>query len=295
VSNNVVLLWHLEDKGRVKTKSGGAFIVEPLLYGENTTSASYSGYDPLSLTPQEGISAAQFDWKQHNVSIAISGEEEKKNNGAEAILDLLEAKVKQAEITAANDFNVMFHSSATPGNSGKDFTGIGVLIGDEASSVTTVGGINCTTAGNEFWRSYVSRSVEALSIEDVGRAFIRASKGTEKPDFGLTTSDLWLSFEAQLQPHQRMTDPKMANVGFTNIAYHGARVTYDDDVAAGDFTWLNTNYVYLVKHSQAWLTHTPFDRPSGIDATYAHILSMGQLVVVNRQLGGSRLEDSTAS
>jgi len=57
------LTYFLMDKGRIRMVDGGTKIVEPLIYGTNSTVASYSGYDTLSLTAQEGISAAEYDWK----------------------------------------------------------------------------------------------------------------------------------------------------------------------------------------------------------------------------------------
>ena len=58
------LTYWLMDKGRIRMVNGGTKIVEPLIYGTNSTVGSYSGYDTISLTPQEGISAAEFEWKQ---------------------------------------------------------------------------------------------------------------------------------------------------------------------------------------------------------------------------------------
>ena len=71
---------HLMENGRLRMVDGGTQIIEPLIYGENSTVGVYSGYDTISLTPQSGISAAEFDWKQYAASIAISGIEEAKNN-----------------------------------------------------------------------------------------------------------------------------------------------------------------------------------------------------------------------
>lgn len=294
VSSHVALWWWLKQAGQTDKVSGGESIVIPLMYGQNTTSGTFSGYDPLSLTPQEGLTAARFEWKNHNVTVAISGEEERKNSGPEAIIKLWGAKTKQAEITAAEDFNDMFVSKTSPGNSGKDFTGIGVLIGDESSSVTTVGGISAVD--NTFWRSYVDRnggSDKTLSLADIGTAFRRASRGPAKPKVGFTTDSLYGAFEQLLQPAQRFTDPKMAEVGFDNLVYQGARVTYDEDITAKDWNWLNSDYLKLVCHSDAWMTPTPVDKPSGIDARYSHIISMGELTISNRKLGGSRLENRT--
>ena len=124
------LTYTLMDKGRIRMLNGGTKIVEPLIYGKNSTVASYSGYDSLSLAPQEGISAAEYEWKQYAASIAISGIEEAKNNGEQEIINLLEAKIMQAEESMRESFNQMFFADGT-GNSGKDWNGLGNLVGKD--------------------------------------------------------------------------------------------------------------------------------------------------------------------
>ena len=103
------LTYHLMDKGRIRLLNGGTKIVEPLIYGENSTVKPYSGYDLIDLTPQQGISAAEFEWKQYAASIAISGIEEAKNNGEQEVINLLEAKIMQAEESMREGFNRMFY------------------------------------------------------------------------------------------------------------------------------------------------------------------------------------------
>ena len=137
---------HLMENGRMRMLDGGTKIVEPLIYGTNSTVGSYSGYDTISLTAQEGISAAEYDWKQYAASIAISGIEEAKNNGEAAIINLLEAKIMQAEESMREGFNTMFFADGT-GNSGKDWNGLANLV----DSTGTVGGIDSTATGNGFW------------------------------------------------------------------------------------------------------------------------------------------------
>src|SRR3954470_18911550 len=68
---------------------GGQVVLEPVLFGRNSTAGSYSGYDTLSATPQEGISAAQFAWKQNYAGIIISGlEDDIVNVGETAVIKL---------------------------------------------------------------------------------------------------------------------------------------------------------------------------------------------------------------
>jgi hypothetical protein len=143
------LTFKLMEKGRIRMLNGGTKIVEPLIYGQNDTVGSYSGFDTIALTPQTGISAAEYEWKQYAASISMSGIEEAKNNGEQEIINLLEAKIMQAEESLREGFNQMFFADGT-GNGGKDWNGLANLV--EATG--SVGGIDPADSGNSFWASY---------------------------------------------------------------------------------------------------------------------------------------------
>ena len=282
------LTFFLTDKGRIRMVDGGTKIVEPLIYGQNSTVASYSGYDTLSLTAQEGISAAEFEWKQYAASIAISGIEEAKNNGEQAIINLLEAKIMQAEESMKEGFNQMFFGNGT-GNSGKNWNGLGNLV----SSVGTVGGINRATSGNEFWRSYVNPNSGALTLAKMATAYNSVSVGNDHPDMVLTTQTLFEKYESLLQPQLRYTDTKTADAGFQNLLFKAAPVAYDVHCPAGYMYFLNSKYLTLVGHSGKWFSNTDFVRPENMDARYALIMCYGNLTVRNAAKQGV-ITDATA-
>ena len=275
------LTYFLTDKGRIRMIDGGTKIVEPLIYGQNSTVASYAGYDTIGLTAQTGITAAEFDWKQYAASIAISGIEEAKNNGDAAVLNLLEAKVMQAEESLREGFNTMFFGDGT-GNSGKDWNGLGNLV--EASG--TVGGINRATGGNEYWRSYEENTSTALTLAQMATAYNTVSVGNDHPDMVLTTQTLFEKYEALLQPQLRYTDTKTADAGFQNLLFKAAPVVYDVGCTAGVMYFLNSKYLTLVGHSGKWFSQTEFVRPENLDAKYALIMCYGNLTVRNAKKQG---------
>ena len=265
------LTYFLMDKGRIRMLNGGTKIVEPLIYGKNNTVGSYS-----SLTPQEGISAAEYEWKQYAASIAISGIEEAKNNGEQEIINLLEAKIMQAEESMREGFNQMFFADGT-GNGGKNWNGLGNLV--EASG--TVGGINRATAGNEFWRSYEENTAGALTLAQMSTAYNSVSVGNDHPDMVLTTQTLFEKYEALLQPQLRYTDTKTADAGFQNLLFKAAPVVYDVHCTAGIVYFLNSKYLTLVGHSGKWFAQTEFVKPEDVDARYALIMCYGNLTCRN--------------
>jgi hypothetical protein len=275
------LTYFLQDKGRIRMLNGGTKIVEPLIYGTNSTVASYSGYDSLSLTPQSGITAAEYDWKQYAASISISGIEEAKNNGEQEIINLLEAKIMQAEESMREGFNQMFFSDGT-GNSGKDWNGLGNIV--EASG--TVGGINRATSGNEYWRSYEENTATALTLAQMATAYNTVSVGNDHPDMILTTQTLFEKYEALLVPQLRFTDTKTADAGFQNLLYKAAPVAYDVHCPAGVMFFLNSKYLTLVGHSGKWFAQTQFVSPEDVDARYALILCYGNLTCRNAKKQG---------
>jgi hypothetical protein len=279
VFNARPLTYFLMDKGRVRMLNGGTNIVEPLIYGENSTVSSYSGYDAVSLTPQSGITAAEFDWKQYAASIAISGIEEAKNNGEQAMVNLLEAKIMQAEESMKEGFNAMFFGDGT-GNSGKNWNGLGNLV----ESGNSVGGIDGAT--ETWWNSYEENTAGALTLAQMTTAYNTVSVGNDHPDMVLGTQTLFEKYESLLQPQLRYTDTKTADAGFQNLLFKAAPVAYDVDCPSGNMFFLNSKYLTLVGHSDKWFEVTPFVRPEEKDARFSLVMCYGNLTVRNRKKQG---------
>lgn len=284
------LTYWLSSRDRIRMETGGTKIVEQLIYGQNSTVAAYEQWDTIALTPQEGISAAEYDWKQYGASIAISGIEEAKNNGEHAIINLLEAKIMQAEESMREGFNQMFFGAAA---GAKDWNGLGNIV----SATDTLGGIDPTVVGNEFWQSYVDDNGgvdKGLTLLDMATAYNTASVGNDHPDMILGTQTLYEKYESLLQPSLRYTDTKTADAGFQNLLFKAAPVMFDVHAPAKTMYFLNSKYLKLVGHSDKWFAQTDFVRPENQDARFSLILSYGNLVCSNRKKQG-KLENRTAA
>jgi hypothetical protein len=102
MSRNNAALLRLSRRGNVKTFSGGRTIVQELNYADNQTYQWYSGYQSLNIAPSQVFSAAEYPIRQAAVAVSISGLEELQNSGEEAIIDLLESRIMNAEDTFMN-------------------------------------------------------------------------------------------------------------------------------------------------------------------------------------------------
>ena len=286
IFKDLVLLNHMNSKGRVQMEEGGTSIVEPLMYAVNGTASSYSGYDAIDLTPQDGISAANYQWKQMAASIAISGIEEAQNRGTEAIIKLLNAKIMQAEMSVKSDLNSMLYGDGT-GNGGKDFNGLGNIV---ATVNNTVGGIDASA--NTWWNPYQDVSAATLSLQDMGKVYNNASKGNDVPDIIVTNEDLFSKYESLLTQNVRYQDVAKANAGFQNLMFKQTPVVFDlalaADTTAAPMYFLNTKYLKLVGMNGHWFNTTDFQSGTvaGIDARYALVLAFGELTCSNRSRQG---------
>jgi hypothetical protein len=261
-------------KGRMRMEDGGTKIVEPLIYASNDTVAAYSDYDTIALTPQEGISAAEFEWRQLAGSIAISGIEEAKNNGESAVLKLLDAKVMQLEESMKDKFTSMFFAASVATG---EWNSLNTLV----DATGTVGNINGAT--DTWWASYEENTATALTLPQMTVAYNTIANGNDVPDGVFTTQTLYEKYESLLSPQLRYTDTKMADVGFQNLMFKTAPVTFDKSATAGCMYFLNSKYIQLVGHSDKWFHQTPFQSPENMDARYALILCYGNLTIRNRK------------
>jgi hypothetical protein len=285
------LTYWLQRKDRIRKRSGGAKLIEPLIYATNSTAGSYAGYDTLDTTPQAGLTAAEYDWGQYAATVAIAGIEEAKNNGDQAVLDLLEAKIMQAEETITENFDVMFFADGS-GNSNKDWWGLGAIVEASNPSRGNYGNIDRSTYS--YWRAYEENTAAVLSLPYMATAYNTTSVGNDHPDFIITTQTLFEKYEALLQPQLRFSDTKTVDGGFQNFLYKDAPVMFDTNTTSGVVYFLNSKHLKLVGHSDVWFKNTPFTTPHDEDARYAKILCYGQLVANNcKKLG--KLTAKTAS
>lgn len=283
------LVDRLKRKDRIRMVGGGVKIVEPLLHAMNSTAKPYSGWDVLDITPQEGISAAEYPWRQFAVSVAINGLEEAINSGEQAFINLLETKLNQAEMTAVEVMNEMFHGDGV--NFGgvtnaKTWNGLANLI----SATTTVGNINPATSGNEFWKSVVIAADEDgggadTSVRDSSQwatAYYTASRGADVPTFGLTTQTLFQDYEESLVAQLRFTSNDEADARFKNLLFKSIPLYFDVYCETGTTYFLNEKYISLVGHSDRWMKNTQFRETPDVDGRWAQIISYGNLTVRNR-------------
>lgn len=278
----------INTRGQMKVVDGGESIVVPLLYEKNSTAKSYSKYGLIDTTPQEGITAARYTWKQVAATITISGLEVRQNSGGERVIDLLQAKAMQAEMSIKEAINRMFASNGS--DSSLDLSGLQAI----CSTSVIYGGIN-PAAPNAWWQAKVNSaggSFAAGGVDAMRTKYNDVTRGSDKCDFIITDQATFERYEKVLQPQERFNDTDLADAGFDNLLFKGAPVAFDTyigDLSAGNMYFLNSKYLNLFVHKDANFATTDFVTPQDQDAKTAKILFMGELTCSNRRFQGAIL------
>lgn len=255
VTKNNALLSRLNQRGNVKTISGGNVILEELSFAENGNAGFYSGYDLLPVAAQDVISAAEFNIKQLAVPVVMSGLEMLQNSGKEAFIDLMEARLNVAEATMANKLADAIYSDGT-GSGGKEVTGLDAAV-PSANTSGTYGGIDRATW--TFWQSQLyDFSTEVVTAGPttiqaaMNKLWASCTRGNDRPDLIVFDTVYWGYYMASLQAIQRFTSPDSANLGFPSIKFMDADVVLDGGIGgycpASTGFFLNTKYLKWRPH-----------------------------------------------
>lgn len=295
VTTNNALLMRLKEKGNVKPVSGGSTIRQELEYAENSTFLYYSGYETLNISPSDVMTAAEFSFKQAAVAVTISGLEQLQNSGKEAIIDLLESRVKNAERTMTNNIADGCYSDGT-GSGGKQIGGLQLIVSDDPST-GSVGGINRATWS--FWRNIAfdattdgSAAATAANIQSyMNRVYVQIVRNTDRPDLIVADNAYWRLYLESLQSIQRITSDKMAQAGFMSLKYMDADVVLDGGVGAAcpanHMYFLNTNYIHFRPHKDRNMVPLGADRyATNQDAIVKLIAFAGNMTLSNGSLQG---------
>lgn len=296
-TKNNGLLTRLSKKGKIKPVSGGRTIVQELEYAENATYKRYSGYDILNISPSDVFTGAEYNYAQAAVAVSISGLEQLQNNGENAIIDLLESRIANAEKTMRNNISLDCYSNGTA-DGGKQIGGLQLLVADTPTS-GVVGGIDRSTTIGTFWRNNVFSSVTtggsaatSANIQSyMNRLYFQLVRGADKVDTIIADNNYYRLYLESLQAIQRIQSNDSAMIGFNSLQYMNADVILDGGFGGGSPTnhmyMLNTDYIYFRPHADRNFVPLSPDRYSvNQDAMVSLIGWAGNMTLSNGFLQG---------
>ena len=189
----------------------------------------------------------------------MNGLEMLHNSSKEAIIDLLDGRMKVAEARLTNRIDSDMYLDGT-GNGGKNITGLAAMAVTSASG--TYGGIDRSTWA--FWvNKYYSgvtnggATVSAANIQAYMTALsLQLVRNTDKADLIIADTNYYSLYVNSLQAIQRIASEETAGAGFASLKFYGGGTSADVVLGGGNGShatpnrmwFLNTNYLFLRPH-----------------------------------------------
>lgn len=265
-------------KKNYEKMDGGTKIIQPLLYASTSAAGRYSGADTLDTTPNDQITAAEFDWKQYYANITITRLDELKNAGKSQVVNLVKAKVQAADKTLSNLLGTDLFGDGTTANS---FPGFKAMC---AGSGTTYGGISKTSYS--WWRGQADSSTTAITMPVLRGMIGDITVDSDGPTVMVGTQDIYDDIYNLFQPQQRFQDSETVKAGFKNILVEGVPFIVDSHVASGYLFFLNENYLTMIAHKDEDFRFEPFIKPTNQNISTAKIYWTGSMVCSNCRMQG---------
>ena len=244
----------------------------------------YSGYEILDVAPTDPFKEAEFDWVDHNIPIAISGDELDKNTGKEAFHDLMAEKMAYAVDSAKKAVGKAIllgsgsaskqpdgiYNSGTPANSAIA----------EAPGAGTYGGIARGTAdaGSGDYTSWYANQYDdisgALTLKEMQKMISACEKAGARPTIIVTSHEGIGTFYNQASSSQRVDHDSVSEIGFKSWQFAGIPIVADK------YCFRDTESSYYFLHEPdlelrflngKFMKRTPWFTPKDQDAKVMHI------------------------
>ena len=283
-------LRRMKDRGNVQLY-GGSEIVEPIGLVENSTITNIAGFQTASTNYDNNVTACRVPWVSKWMSVAQPGDQLRKNNGADALVKLVNAKIEIAEASAANYMNAEFYGDASV-----DQGLFGLKLWIQSNGLGIAGGLDASTYSNwanqyqQFSSTVLTDTTGQVCRSDFNKLYVNLVFDMEKPDVCIATHDVYNVYEASIQQQMRYMDAKSADGGVESVMYKHMPVIFDANAnfaSNGELNYmLNTKHLYMFEHPQAHWKKEEARRPVNADAIVIPFLWMGNVIAKSRRSQG---------
>ena len=233
---------------KAQKKSGGTTIQQPVKYRHNSQGGFYAGLELLDTAQETTRTRATWEWKQFHKPIVIDNIERAQNMGDEGLVDLLTSEMEDAKSGMQDQLSTAFFGDGT-GSDGKAMDGILAAI-DDGTNVAMYGGIDRSVY--TWWQANYTNVAGALTLPVMATMYDSCEKGHTKPDFIVTTQDLWTDYEAllisQVRYMNKNGESNNMDGGAGKLSFRATPIEKDMYCPAGKMFFINMNsfkYMYL--------------------------------------------------
>src|SRR3990167_2092387 len=297
IKNNA-LMSEIKDKGgMLVVEDGGRVFNEPAIIGENGSAGGTRRGMPLNTDEQEGIDAFEYTPAIYAATTHIYKTDRAINAGSGRAVSLLKGKTLQTDMSVRNGLDVylcgtnQLAGAASASDTGTQFGWLGLqdVVPDTATQDVPGTGVDKTkySLARSAVVTTAVASATAWNTSNAGRIVVQdtynqARFGTESPNLCLMTRSIWNAFQISLQANERFVDQggKDQKVGYPHLMYmNNCRVAWGDNILAGHFYMLNTNFLKFKVLAEANFEVGDLIESYNTFSECAKTLVMGQLQI----------------
>lgn len=249
-------IYWLRETGRVENIQGHRRIEIPVEYGDNETVRWFGKGDTVPITDSELVTMAYEDWKYVAVSMIRWFEDEQKNRGKAAMMNLVKLKTGAAERALYEEFERVVFADGT---GSKEPNGLQNLVA-ATPTTGTVHGIDRSTYS--WWRNQTkaaSGAADLFLISDMRNCLnniIRYSRAEVKDLVMITNQTIFELYEEEGYEVRQFNDNRLFDAGFDTLTYRGRPIMWSPSAPSGEMRFLNTAYLKMVCDNGYWMEMT---------------------------------------
>jgi len=226
---------------------GGADIQIPVQKAKNKSGGFFSGgFDQRDISSNQLITNAKFDLKYQDYSVTTTLKEIALTSGANAVVSLIEEKVKLAAQDAAN---VMAEGLFGSGSDSDGFA-INGFTDIFAASGTAYGGLtNTDFDDNTTWLTEIDTSTNTINFANInGLVGKLINKGGQRyaPKLMISNSYVQDKFLNSQQSQQRFTSENDLKSGFAGVKFRNIDWFVDEYCQGSGDAAVDDNHLYII-------------------------------------------------
>lgn len=237
--------YFLKENGGMEATTGGRQIEEPLQYAKNEQVQWITRGGTVPLNDYEHLTTTKWDWKYLTASIVRFGIEDQQNSGSKTkLMDIVTKKLANTQDSLVDELESKLFAAAAAGD---EIDGLQLLVKDDPTSSTSIGGINQSTY---TWWANKATNMTGESFATYGADRMRTllnntsnNKMSERPDIIVCGQTPYEYYEDSILEHYRVTSNKLADKGFETQQFKGIPMIWSPSCANTRMYFLNTKYI----------------------------------------------------
>lgn len=279
----------LKANGGLESQAGGRFLTDPLQYAKSERVKFIGRGGTVSLSDQEFLTEAVFEWKYLVDSIVRFGVDDQKNRGKNQIIKLATAKLNNSKDSLIDKMETTL--VADNSSDALAFHGLQEIVPDDPTASVTFGGINQAT--HTWWQSQTT-NMTGLSFAVYGQSKMRTmfnncgnNQGSNYPNIIVSGQTPYELYEDSVIEQKRIVNKMLGDAGFENIQFKGTPMVWTPAMAATRMYFLNTRFLKFQYDPMMFFDMTEWKSiPDQVNDRAAQVILAGNFTTGRRRCHG---------